>query len=153
MTMSARFPGVLGALVLAGIMAGQAPAPREIRVMTSGAFTAAHLALAPAFERVDGSTVVTLATSMGTGATSIETRLSGGEPVDLVIVDASALERFARNGAIVNGSRTDLVRSAIGMAIRSGAPKPDISTVEAFTRTLLDAPSIAYSASVVSTER
>jgi molybdate transport system substrate-binding protein len=78
-------------------------------------------------------------------------RLERGEPTDVVIMAAPALEELIRQGKLVPGSRVDLVRSSIGMAVRSGAPKPDISTVEAFTRTLLEADSIAYSASASGT--
>jgi molybdate transport system substrate-binding protein len=120
----------------------------EIHVMTSGAFTAAHLELAPAFGRREGHRVVTDATSMGTGETSIDARLDRGEAIDVVIVASDALDRLIARGHVVAGSRVDLARSGIGMAVRSGAPKPDISTVDGLRRTLLAAQSIAYSASV-----
>lgn len=120
----------------------------EIKVLTSGAFTAAYLELIPRFERETGHTVVTGATSMGVGANSIPSRLQRGEPVDVVIIADAALDDLIKAGSVVAGSRVDLARSAIGMAVRAGAPKPDISSVAALTRTLLDATSIAYSASV-----
>ena len=119
--------------------------------MTSGAFTAAYLELGAEFERREGHRVITEATSMGTGATSIEARLASGEAIDVVIVAADALDRFVQQGRVVAGSRVDLARSAIGLAVRRGAPKPDISTVDALRRTLLAAGSIAYSASVSGT--
>ena len=59
----------------------------------------------------------------------------------------SALDELIKQDKVVAGSRVDLAQSSIGMAVRAGAPKPDISTVEAFKRTLLEAKSIAYSAS------
>jgi molybdate transport system substrate-binding protein len=128
----------------------------ELRVMTSGAFTAAYLALIHQLERLTGKTIVTAATSIGTGESSIPRRLQRGEAVDVVIVADGVLLGFIKEGLIVAQSHTPLARSAIGIAVRAGAPKPDISTVEALKRTLLDAKSIAYSASVsgdyVSTE-
>ena len=123
----------------------------EVRVMTSGAFTAAFLELAPQFERTTGHRIVIEATSSGTGATSIAARLERGEAIDVVIVDSEALERLIRNGQVRAGTRVDLARSAIGMAVRQGATKPDISSLAALRQTLLAAKSIAYSSSVSGT--
>jgi len=120
----------------------------EIKVMTSGAFTAPYLELLPQFERATKDTVVTLTRTMGVGANSIPSRLERGEPVDVIIVAAAALDEFMRTGKVVAGSRVDLARSGIGMAVRAGAPRPDISSVEALRQTLLRAKSIAYSSSV-----
>ena len=120
----------------------------EIRVMTSGAFTAAYLELIPQLELLTKRKIVTAATSMGTGPDSIPSRLQRGEPVDVVIVADAALVELIKGGIILAESRTPLARSAIGMAVRAGAPKPDISSVDTLKRTLLQAKSIAYSASV-----
>jgi molybdate transport system substrate-binding protein len=120
----------------------------EIRVMTSGAFTAPYLELAPQFEHAMKVKVVTVTTSMGTGAESIPSRVQRGEPVDVLILPEATLDDLIRAGKIAAGSKVALARSAIGMAVRSGAPRPDISSVEALKRTLLQAKSIAYSASV-----
>ena len=120
----------------------------EIRVMTSGAFTAAYLELVPRLEVLTQKKLVTAATSIGTGETSIPNRLRRGEVVDVVIVADGVLVGFIRDGLIISDSHTPLARSAIGMAVRAGAPKPDLSTVDALKRTLLQAQSIAYSASV-----
>lgn len=140
-------------LVLATCLAVAHPvsAADEIRVMTSGAFTAAYLELAGEFQKREGHRLITEATSMGTGETSIPTRLSRGESIDVVIVAAADLDALIASGLVVKDSRVDLARSAIGMAVRKGTPKPDISTLDAFTRTLLAASSIAYSASVSGT--
>ena len=136
-------------LAMALVLLVAAPAyADDIRVMTSGAFTAALLDLAPQYERATGQKIVVGTTTMGTGAASIGSRLQRGEPADVVIVAATALDDFIKDGVVVAGSRVDLVRSNIAMAVRAGAPKPDISSVEALKRTLLQAKSIAYSASV-----
>ncbi len=121
---------------------------REIRVMTSGAFTAAYLELIPQLELVTKRKIVTAATSMGTGPDSIPSRLQRGEAVDVVIVADAALVELIKGGRILAESRTPLARSSIGMAVRAGSPRPDISSVDALKRTLLKAKSIAYSASV-----
>jgi molybdate transport system substrate-binding protein len=120
----------------------------DIKVMTSGAFTAAHLALIPLLEHLTKKKIVTAATSIGTGGNSIPNRLKRGEVVDVVIVADALLREFIQDGLVLSETYTPLARSAIGMAVRAGAPIPDISTAEALKRTLLQAKSIGYSASV-----
>lgn len=120
----------------------------EFRVMTSGAFTAAYLELLPQLERLTRKKFVTLTTSIGTGENSLPNRLRRGEKVDIVIVADGLLLDFIKESLIRAESYTPLARSMIGMAVRSGASKPDISTADALRQTLLLAESIAYSASV-----
>ena len=120
----------------------------DFRVMTSGAFTAAYLDLIPQLEAMTKKKIVTAATSIGTGENSIPNRLKRGEVVDVIIVADAVLTGFIKDGLVLADSYTPLVRSAIGVAVRAGAPKPDIGSVEALKRTLLKAKSIAYSASV-----
>lgn len=120
----------------------------EIHVMTSGGFTAAYNELVPEFERATGHKVITAyGASMGNAPDAIPSRLARKERADVVILAAPALDALASEGKVVAGSRVDLVRSLIGMAVRAGAPKPDIGSVDALRRTLLEAQSIAYSAS------
>lgn len=121
---------------------------RDIIVMTSGAFTAAYLELVPKLESLTKKKFVTAATSIGTGENSIPNRLKRGDVVDVVIVADAVLLQFVKDGLVLADSRTPVARSAIGMGVREGAPKPDISSVDALKRTLLQAKSIAYSASV-----
>ena len=68
--------------------------------------------------------------------------------MDVLILARDALDELIRDGSVVAASRVDLARSSIGMAVRRGALKPDITSVEALKRTLLQAKSIAYSAQV-----
>jgi molybdate transport system substrate-binding protein len=137
------------ARVIAGILLLAATVHAdEIKVLTSGGFAAALLDVVPEFERATQNTVVTaFGASMGNAPDSIPSRLNRGEPVDVVILADTALDELIKQGKVVAGSRVDLVRSRIGMAVRAGAPKPDISTVDALRRTLLQARSIAYSSS------
>jgi molybdate transport system substrate-binding protein len=144
-------------LVASLLLVASSTFAQDVRVMTSGAFTAAYLETVPEFERTTKHKVLTaFGASMGGAPDSIPSRLARGEPVDVVILASAALDDLIKQGRVVAGSRVDLVRSAIGMAVQAGAPKPDISTVDALTRTLLQARSIAYSASAsgvyVSTE-
>jgi len=139
----------MAALVLAALLlTARAAAAEDIHVMTSGAFTAAYLELVPEFERATKNKVVTsFGGSMGNGPETIPNRLQRGEPADVVILASAALDDLIKQGKVVAGSRVDLVRSSIGIAVRAGAPKPDISTVAALKQALLNAKSIAYSAS------
>ena len=123
-------------------------AVNDFIVMTSGAFTAAHLELIPAVECLTKKKVVTATTSVGTGDTSIPNRLKRGEIADIVIVSDSLLQQLIERGLVLAEGRTVLARSSIGLAVRAGAPKPDASSAEALKRTLLAAKSVAYSASV-----
>jgi len=120
----------------------------EIKVMNSGGFAAAYRDLAPEFERATRNTLVTSwGASMGTAPDTIPSRLERGEPVDVLIMAGSGLDELIKKGKVIPGSRVDLARSVIGMAVRAGSPKPDISSVDAFKRLLLGAKSIAVSTS------
>jgi molybdate transport system substrate-binding protein len=119
----------------------------EFRVMTSGAFTAAYKALIPQLERLTGKTIVTVTTSIGTGDTSIANRLKRGEVADIVVVADGVLRQFIADGLVLEEGCRTIARSGIGMAVRAGAPKPDISTLDALRNTLLQAKSVGYSAS------
>lgn len=139
----------LAAFVLVFAALGTAPAAAEdVTVMTSGTFTAAYLELGPRFERATGHRLITATTSMGVGEESIPSRVARGEAADVVIVDDTALAALIQSGHVLAGSRVPLARSGIGVAVRAGAPRPDISSVEALRRTLLQASSVAYSSSV-----
>jgi molybdate transport system substrate-binding protein len=121
---------------------------KEFRVMTSGAFTAAHLELLPQVERLLDAKVETASTSVGSGDGSIPNRLKRGEVVDIVIVADELLRRLIDDGLVLAEGRTPLASSSIGLAVRAGAPKPDVSSAEALKRLLLEAKAIGYSASV-----
>ena len=140
---------LVAALALAGCagMGGKPPA-QQIHVMTSGGFTAAYNELTPQFERSTGTQVHTAyGASMGAASDSIPSRLGARRAGRHRDPGAAGARRAGGAGQGGAGSQVDLVRSSIGFAVRAGAPKPDISTVEALKRALLAAPSIAYSAS------
>ena len=128
----------------------------ELRIMTSGTFTAAFLELAPRFERATGHHAIAVTTTIGVGADAIPNRLRRHEPADVVILDDDAMAQLVADGTVMPSTRTPLARSGIGIAVRAGAARPDISTVDALRQTLLRAASVAYSGSVsgryVSTE-
>ena len=125
---------------------------RQVHVITSGGFTAAFDILGPLYSEAARVEVATeYGSSMGGGPQSIPVRLDRGEIFDVVILNRPPLDRFAEDGRVRPDTRVDLGRSLIGMAVRSGAPHPDISTREALIAALLAAESIGYSASVSGT--
>jgi molybdate transport system substrate-binding protein len=118
----------------------------EIKVVTSGTFRAAYLALVPDYERATNNTLVTeFGSSLGKTYNAIPRRLERGEALDVVIMFAPALSDLIQHGQVRPDSAVDLVRSRIALAVPAGAPQPDIRTVDALKRTLLAAKSIAYS--------
>ena len=125
---------------------------RAIDVITSGGFAAAYNVLGPKFERDTGVRLISAyGASTGGAPDSIPMRLARGEPADLIILSKPALDALTSQGEVVGSSRVDLAASKIGMAVKRGSPKPDISSPEAFIATLLAARSIGYSASVSGT--
>ena len=134
--------------ILVALFATQTALAADIRVVTSGAFTEAYKKLVPIYEAASGHKVISsYGASIGNAPDSIPSRFARGEAFDLVILSEGGLEALMRGGKLVKGSRVDVVRSQIGAAVRKGTPKPDISTVAALTQTLLNAKSVAYSAS------
>jgi len=111
----------------------------QIKVMLSAAFKEAYLELVPQFERASGHKVE----SLWVPSVQMMSRLKGGETVDLVILSAASLEELRKAGLV--SEHTDLARSGIGVAVKSGARKPDISSGEAVKRAVLAARGIAYS--------
>jgi molybdate transport system substrate-binding protein len=133
--------GIAGALLLSA-----AASAAEVRVMISGGLTAAYNALVPEFERETGNKVLTAyGPSMGTTVNAIPVRLERGEPADVLIMVGYALGDLVKQGKVIADSRVDLVKSPIGIAVKAGAPKPDISSADAVKRALLAAKSVAYS--------
>jgi molybdate transport system substrate-binding protein len=140
-----RTRSIAAGALMAALLAGPAQAA-EVKVMISGGFSAAYEKLVPEFERVSGHKVITeRGPSMGETPQAIPNRLARGESADVIIMVGYALGGLIEKKLVVAESRADLAWSPIAMAVRAGAPKPDISTVEAFKRALLAAKSIAYS--------
>jgi len=128
------------------LLAANSASAAEINVMSSAGFSEAYRSLIPEFERITGHKIDTIrGPSMGDRSEAIPNRISRGEAVDVVIVNTEALDRLIADGKVVATSRVELARAPIGAVVRTGASKPDISTVEALKRALLEAKSIAYS--------
>ena len=113
----------------------------NIHVLSTQAPEQAYRELVAQFEKASGHKVATTFN----GTLNVQKRLADGEPYDLIIMAAPAIDEQIKLGKAVAGSRVDLAKSGTGLAVRKGAPKPDISSVEALKKTLLSAKSIGYS--------
>jgi molybdate transport system substrate-binding protein len=112
----------------------------EIKVLTSVALTSALDELAPQFERATGNKL-----NIGYGLISdIRKRIVAGETADVVILSRPAMDDLGKQDKIAPGSIADVVETPVAIAVRAGAPKPDISSADALKRSLLAAKSIVY---------
>jgi len=127
-----------GLLALAAFAAPAGAA--EILVLSAGAMKTMVGELADAFRQETGHTVRITAGTAG----QLRQKVAAGEPADVVIVTAGAIDDLARAGLVAPGTRVDLGRTAIGVGVRQGAPMPDIATPEALKQTLLAVKSFAY---------
>jgi len=120
----------------------------DIQIITSGAFAEALKDLAPEYEKHSpNKVIISYGSSMGAAPDSIPSRLAKGEQFDVLILAAPALDGFIKNGVVQSGTRVDLVASVMGAVVKAGAPKPDIATMGGLKSALLNAKSVAYSAS------
>lgn len=116
----------------------------QLNVLISGGFNGAYDQLLPEFEQASGIKVATgSGASQGTGPQTIAAQLARGVAADVVILSREGLSELIAAKRIVAGTDVDLARVPIGVAVRTGAPKPDVSTVEAFKQTLLEAKIVA----------
>ena len=112
-----------------------------IKILSGGAMKSLMLEVAPLFERASGSKA-----DFRFALTSVLRKdIEDGAAFDIALLPRPELDALAQAGKVAAGTQTDITRSAVGFAVRAGAPKPDISTAEALKRTLLDARSIGYS--------
>jgi molybdate transport system substrate-binding protein len=138
--MEGRSIAAAAALLVTGIfMLAKNAHAAEIAVLGSPAFRESYLELVPLFEKASGHRVVT----RWAGTADIMKQMKAGESVDLVIMSRKSLDELAGLGKVVNP--TDLAKSGVGVAVRAGAPRPDIGSGEALKRALLAAKSIGYS--------
>jgi molybdate transport system substrate-binding protein len=112
----------------------------EIKVLHGGAFTQMMTAIVPDFEKATGNKVVTERDTVGALMKAIE----GGATFDMAVLTPEAIDELIKNGRVVAGSRADLAKVGVGVVVKSGAPRPDIGSVDAFKKTLIAAKSVAY---------
>jgi molybdate transport system substrate-binding protein len=135
----------LAFVLLATLMVAPDPLTRveqlpHLRVFTTRAIATVLAEIGPEFERATGHTL-NVTTDI---AIRMVRRIQGGEAFDVIVAAPGQIDDLIKEGKVAAGSRTNLARSGIGVAVRAGAAKPDVSSVEAFKRTLLNARSIAY---------
>jgi molybdate transport system substrate-binding protein len=114
--------------------------PAEIKVLSSIATREAYLELAPQFERASGHKV----TTTWAGTVDIMKRMASGEQHDVVMISSKEMDELIQQGKIEASSKVDMARCGIGVAVRAGAAKPDLSSGEALKRTLLAAKTVGY---------
>lgn len=138
MTFRSMIAGLTSLAALAVCQTGAASAA-EIKVLTTGAMKAVVLALQPGFETASGHKLVIDNDTAG----GLAKRIDGGEAVDVAIITPGAIDDLIKKGKIAEGTRAAVAKVGVGVAVKEGAAKPDISTVDSFKKTLLDAKSVA----------
>ena len=124
------------------------PSSPALQVITSGAFAAALKKLVPVYTQLQGEAIdLHFGSSLGAAHDSIPTRLAQGQQFDAFILARTALDEFGAQGHLAKGQGWDLVASHIGMSVRLGSTEPDISSLQAFKQTLLEAKRVALAAS------
>jgi molybdate transport system substrate-binding protein len=136
----------LAIVLSAALLAWPISATAQVKVIMSGGFSGAYEQLLPEFERTSGIRVTTgSGASQGTGPQTIGAQLANGVAADVVILSREGLEELVAAKRIVAGSEVDLARVGLGVAVRAGTPKPDVSTVEAFKQAVVAARTVSAS--------
>jgi molybdate transport system substrate-binding protein len=129
---------------LAALLLWPIAAEAQLNVLISGGFSGAYDQLLPEFEQVSGINVTTKsAASQGTGPQTIAAQLAGGAHADVVILSREGLDQLIAAHRIVAGTEVDIARVGLGVLVRAGIPKPDVSTIEGFKQAMLRAKTVA----------
>jgi molybdate transport system substrate-binding protein len=132
--------------VSAAVLSWPIAATAQVKVLMSGGFSGAYEQLLPEFERTSGIKVTTgSGASQGTGPQTIGAQLANGVGADVVILSREGLEELVAAKRIAAGTEVDLARVGLGVAVRSGTPKPDVATVAAFKQAVLAARTVSAS--------
>ena len=130
---------IAGAVAFGAAVAAPAGAA-EIKVLSAGAYKSVVVAMQPEFEMQTGHKLVIDNDTVG----ALAKRVEGGEAFDVIIVSPGAVDDLIKKGKAASGTRQTLARVGIGVMVKDGAPKPDISSVDAFKKAVLDAKTVAY---------
>ena len=112
----------------------------EVRVLTAGAMKSVVLEMVPDFEKRTGHKVLVANDTAG----ALKDRIGGGEAVDVAIITSRIVDELIAEGKLAQGSRINLAKVGIGVAVKAGAPLPDIATVESLKHALVAAKAVAY---------
>ena len=132
--------GLLLGVLWGAIGMAQSAAAAEIKVLTTGAFKQVVVALVPEFEKATGHKVVLDNGTVG----QLQKRVDDGEAFDVLVLSPKGIEDYIKSGKIAAGSNANLAKVGVGVMVKEGAPKPDISSVETFKQALLKAKSVGY---------
>jgi molybdate transport system substrate-binding protein len=135
-----RYKALLLAGAVGAILCTNAARAAELKLLTAGAFKATVLALLPDYERASGNKVLLENDTVG----ALMKRIEAGEKFDVVVMTPESVDKLTGEGKVISGSRTNLARVGVGVMVKAGANKPDISTVEAFKKAVLDAKSVSF---------
>ena len=127
--------GLLLGAVIGTIAMTQPAASAEIKVLTTGAFKQVVVALIPEFEKATGHKVVLDNGTVG----QLTKRVDDGETFDVLVLSPRGIEDYIKKGKIADGSKANLAKVGVGVMVKDGAPKPDISSVETFKQALRNA--------------
>ena len=137
---------ILAIVISATLLAWPNAATAQIKVLMSGGFSGAYEQLLPEFERTSGIKVTTgSGASQGTGPQTIGAQLASGIAADVVILSREGLDDLAAAKRIATGTEVNLARVGLGVAVRAGTPKPNVSTVEAFKQVVSAARTVSAS--------
>jgi molybdate transport system substrate-binding protein len=131
----------LFAAAACGLLLSGAVQAAELKVLGSGAVKEAYAELLPQFEKASGHKV----TVIWAGTVDIKKRMEAGEVYDLVMIASPEMDVLVKDGKVAAGTKVDLVKSGVGVAVKAGAPKPDVSSGEALKKALIAAKSVGYS--------
>jgi len=112
----------------------------ELKVFVGGAMTETVEKIGADFARSSGHKLEFVSDTTG----ALVNKLKSGEKADVIVVTAAAIDGLQKDGALVQGSRTELVRALVGVGVKAGAASPDLSSVDAFKQSLLAAKTVSY---------
>ncbi len=135
-----RYGWSVVAAALGAALVSSAGEALELKVLSAGAFKSTVAALVPEYEKTSGNKVILDNDTVG----ALAKRIKGGEAFDVVVMTPAAVDEVIANGKVVPGSRANLARVGVGVMVKAGAPRPDVSSVEAFKVALLAAKSVSY---------
>ena len=131
----------LAVAALCGAWFAGAAQAAEIKVLSSNVAKEAYTEMFPQFEKASGHKIVIT----WAGTNDIKKKIDAGEVYDFIVIASPQMDGFIKDGKVSAGSKADLVKSGVGVAVKAGAPKPDFSSAEALKKTLLAAKSVGYS--------